>query len=185
MAQIDYGQEIRDNLSEESSLQIDGNPGRIMIDSSIGEELGSCEDDTFNNARARLLSYASGIYLERYGNWFGITRNGMDDDTYRNNIIALRSADITIAGLKRAISAVLNIDISEISISNNYPNYCKAGGVCNSNLLQGTACHFGGHYSLLNKTMTITIPNGSNLTILNNVLNNIVIPGVYVNILEV
>ena len=179
-SQIDYGSEIRSKLPEESQLQIDGNPGRIMIDSSIGEELGNCEVDTFNNAKARLLSYASGEYLDQYGAWFGILRNGMDDDTYRANIIALRSSDITIAGLKNAISAILNIDISEITITNTYPNYCKAGGVCNSNLFQGTPCKFAGHYSLINKTMTIILPVGTDPTLLTNILNNLVIPGVSV-----
>jgi hypothetical protein len=181
-SQIDYGTEIRSKLPENSSLQIDGNPGRIMIDISIGKELGNCEIDIFNNAKGRLLEYASGIYLDRYGNWFGIRRNGLDDDTYRNNIIALRSSDITIAGLKNAISSVLNINVDDIDITNTYPNYCKAGAVCHSNILQGTACKFAGHYSLLNKTMTITLPDGTDITLLDNILNNLVIPGVTVNI---
>jgi hypothetical protein len=180
-SQIDYGQEIRDRLPEESSLQIDGNPGRIMIDKSVGTELGSVEVDTFSNARGRLLPFATGIYLDRYGSWFGITRNGMGDDTYRSNIIALRSSDITIAGLKNAIASILNISIDDIEITNTYPNYCKAGGICHSNLLQGTACKFAGHYSLQNKTMTITLPFGSDSSLLTNILNNLVVPGVTIN----
>jgi len=182
--QRDYGDDIRGRLPENSELQVDGNPGRIMIDECIGKYFGDMEVGIFVNSRARFLPNATGPQLEMYGDWFGIKRNGMDDDIYRAQITSLISADITVAGIKRAISAILDIDISEISISNNYPNYCRAGAPCNANLFSGNPCTFAGHFSMVNKTMTITVPSGTDITNLGSVIDNLIIPGVTVNYLE-
>jgi hypothetical protein len=184
-SQIDYGLEIRNRLSEHSNLQIENNPGRIMIDESIGKEFSSIEVDIFSNARARLLQYATGKQLDYYGDWFGIPRNGMDDDTYRANIIAFRMADTTIAGLKQAINAILNITVDEIIITNQYPNYCRAGADVRGNLQTGTPCTFAGHFLLKNKRMTIMVPITVpflSIQLLESVIDNLVIPGVYVTI---
>ena len=185
-SQIDYGQEIRDRLPEHSVLQIKGNLGRIMIDESIGKEFSSIDMDIFTNSRARFLPFATGKQLDYYGDWFGIPRNGMGDDTYRANIISLRSADTTIAGLKQAISAILNITVDDIDITNLYPNYCRAGAEVRGNEQTGTPCTFAGHFLLKNKTMTITIPDDvpyQSVQLLESVIDNLVIPGVYVTIL--
>ena len=184
--QRDYGSDIRSRLPENSELQVDGNPGRIMIDNCMGKEFGNVEVDTFTNARARLIQNAVGKQLDYYGDWFGIIRNGMDDNTYRANIIAFRSSDTTIGGLKRAIGAILNITIDKIDITNLYPNYCRAGAEVRGNLQSGTPCTFAGHFLLKNKTMTITIPNDvpySDVQLLESVIPNLVIPGVYVTII--
>lgn len=186
MAQIDYGKEIRDKLPEHSALQDEGNPGRIMIDSSIGTEFASIEDDIFTNSRARLLQYATGKQLDYYGDWFGIPRNGMDDDIYRANIIAFRMGNTTISGLKQAISAILNIIVDSIIITDLYPNYCRAGAEVRGNLQTGTPCTFAGHFLLQNKTMTIILPDtvlNSDILLLESVIDNLVIPGVYVIII--
>jgi hypothetical protein len=78
----------------------------------------------------------------------------------------------------------LNIDIADISISNDYPNYCRAGAPCNANLFSGIPCTFAGHFSMLNKTMTITLPDGiGDVSLLESFIDNFVIPGVTVVII--
>ena len=120
-----------------------------MIDECFGLEFSLQEIASFNNAKARLIQYATGQYLDYYGQWFGFPRpSGMDDDTYRANLISLRMADITIQGLTGAIAAILDIPESEITITNNIFNYCKAGAVCQSNQFEGTSCVFGGLYPI-------------------------------------
>jgi hypothetical protein len=184
-SQIDYGQEIRDRLPIESPLQIKGNPGRTLIDECVGREFSNTEIAIFNNGKARLIQYATGAQLNYWGQLFGFPRpSGMDDDTYRANLISLRMADITIQGLTGAIAAILNIPESEITITNNTINYCKAGAVCNANQFQGTACKFGGLFQLTRNGITITLPAGADISLLESVIQNMVIPGIIVDIVE-
>ena len=182
-AQVDYGTEIRERLPEDHIINNDPeNPGRILIDKSIGKYFAQMEVDIFKNSRGRFLPFATGINLERYGDWFGIQRNGMDDNTYRANIISLISADITIAGVKTAVSAILNIDETEIDISNSIPNIAKAGSKCKANNYTGIASKFGGYFAMQKKQITITVPTGTDISILQSVIKNLVLPGVQVTI---
>ena len=182
-SQIDYGQEIRNRLPEKSALQLAGNPGRIMIDECFGLEFSLQEIASFNNAKARLIQYATGQYLDYYGQWFGFPRpSGMDDDIYRANLISLRMVDITIQGLTGAIAAILDIPESEITITNNIVNYCKAAAVCNADQFEGTPCVFGGLFQLVRNGITISVPSGSDVALLESVIQNMIIPGITVNI---
>lgn len=181
----DFPSDIRDRFPEHSPIHEIGNIGSKLID-SIGRELSNIEGWIFSNSDARFLSRATGIYLDRYGILFGLPRpGGMNDDTYRAHLISLRSSDITITGVKKAIAAILDIDTDEILITNSFPNYCTVGGVVMANMVTGTTCRFSGRYNTVTKTMTIQVPSGSDVDLLESVIYNMVIPGVTVVIEEV
>jgi hypothetical protein len=182
-AQVDYATEIRERLPEDHIINQDPeNPGRILIDECIGRYFAETEIAIFKNTRSRFLPFATGIRLDQYGEWFGIPRNGLDDNTYRANIISLISADITIEGLKTAVASILNLTVDDIDVTNTVANIATAGSTCTVNNQGGVISRFDGYFSTNNKQITITVPFQTDITILESVIQNLIMPGIEVTI---
>lgn len=198
MAQRDYGLDIRNRLPTHSPLQISGNLGRILIDSCVGVEYASIEDDIFTNSQGRFLEYAEGVYLDYYGDWFGVHRDGRSDSEYRNVLITLRTADCTISGVKIALAVLLGLETSDINIYNTYSiaesnpeplhqNYFDFGDDISAerpsdNPRQYWRAHNTG---VSTKSMTIEVPTGSDTGLIEDFIPRLTVPNVTVTILEV
>lgn len=181
-----YAEEIRNRLPENSPIHDPDNLGYKLID-TIGLELGKVEAWLFRNSDSRFLERASGAYLDQYGLWFGLSRQtGMSSTDYYNQITGFRGSDITITGLKKAISSILQISRDEIIITNTYPNYATVGGVVSANHFTGTPKTFSGYTNVISKNMTIILPTGSDPNgILPGLISNLTVPGITITILEV
>ena len=71
-----------------SNLQKSDNPGRIVLDGTIGEYLENYD----NHFLDMFLTRADGSYLDAHGKDFGIYRRENEgDDDYRNRILLERS----------------------------------------------------------------------------------------------
>lgn len=71
-----------------SNLQKSDNPGRIVLDGTLGEYLENYD----NHLLDMFLTRADGSYLDAHGKDFGIyRRENESDDDYRNRILLERS----------------------------------------------------------------------------------------------
>lgn len=71
-----------------SNLQKSDNPGRIVLDGTLGEYLEHYD----NHILDMFLTRADGSYLDLHGKDFGIfRRENEDDETYRNRILLEQS----------------------------------------------------------------------------------------------
>lgn len=178
----DLGVEIRERFPDHSPIHEDGNPMRELIENGIGPVFDDLLTKMYSNSDNRFLQLATGIMLDKLGKWFGVLRNNLNDDQYRSLIIAVRSANPTVAGIKGAISAILGIDASLIIITNVTQKTSISGStfpVTVGDQFTGPFCTLSENplnsTSVVSGYINISVPSGNDLTILESVVDNLVI----------
>jgi hypothetical protein len=169
---------------EHSPIHQDGNPLKELIEEGIGKEFDNIEEELFNSSDVRFLLTATGFYLDLIGERYGILRNGRSDEDYKAVLIAVRSATPTIAGIKRIVSKILDITTEEVIIIKGVEQGCKDGSVAVDHY-GGTPCHFVSHEIPSNAgVITVKIPQGSGIELLESIISNLVLASVTVILKE-
>ena len=179
-----YGTSIRELFPEHSPIHNDGNPMKDLIEKGIGPVFDEIEEAIFDSSDMRFLVTASGFYLDLIGQRYGIYRNNRTDEDYRAVLIAVKSANPTIAGIKRSISRILDITEDEVIIIKGVEQGCHDGSIAADHYV-GTPCHFVSREIPDNSgVITIKIPLGSGITLLESIIDNLVIGSVTVILKE-
>ena len=107
----EYGEEILDRLSENSSLKSSNNPSRKVIMNTVGQWLDNY-DDNFENL---FLNESVGEYIDCHGREYGVYRKlNESDEDYKKRIIYQILGHLTADYL---------IDIYNVNLYVNIPNY--------------------------------------------------------------
>lgn len=107
----EYGEEILDRLSENSSLKSANNPSRKVIMNTVGQWLDNY-DDNFENL---FLNESVGEYIDCHGREYGVYRKlNESDEDYKKRIIYQILGHLTADYL---------IDIYKVKLYVNIPNY--------------------------------------------------------------
>jgi len=107
----EYGEEILERLSENSSLKSSNNPARKVIMNTLGEWLDNY-DDNFENL---FLNESAGEYIDCHGREYGVYRKlNESDEDYKKRIIYQILGHLTADYL---------IDIYKVNLYVNIPNY--------------------------------------------------------------
>jgi hypothetical protein len=107
----EYGEEILERLSENSSLKSANNPARKVIMNTLGEWLDNY-DDNFENL---FLNESVGEYIDCHGREYGVYRKlNESDEDYKKRIIYQILGHLTADYL---------IDIYKVNLYVNIPNY--------------------------------------------------------------
>lgn len=107
----EYGEEILDRLSENSSLKSSNNPARKVIMNTVGQWLDNY-DDNFENL---FLNESVGEYIDCHGREYGVYRKlNESDEDYKKRIIYQILGHLTADYL---------IDIYNVNLYVNIPNY--------------------------------------------------------------
>lgn len=169
---------ILSKLPTKSPIQETGNAGNTLIE-YIAKEWDQIYLDIVDNGRLRYLDYATGLDLDKYGDWYGIPRNGLSDTDYRELIIGLSGGAVNISGLRNLISRVLNIESSLITIQNGISNCFTLGetdlieGDTTNNLLQLSTVDYN--------VIRVTAPDDTyDLTTLRDLIYKSILAGVMV-----
>ena len=179
-----YGTFIREKFPEHSPIHETGNPMREMLEEGVGPEFDSIEEEIFNSSDMRFLITATGFYLDLFGERYGIRRYGRNDESYRATLIAVKAASPTVAGIKRSISKILDISEDEVIIIKGVESGCREGSMA-ADYYEGDPCHFIDNFiSSTPGTITIKIPLGSGVEILESIISNLVIASVTVILKE-
>jgi len=179
-----YGIAILEMFPEHSQIHEDGNPMRELIEEGIGPVFDDIEEEIFNSSDMRFLLTASGFYLDLFGERYGIKRNGRIDEKYKSVLIAVRSANPTVAGIKRSISRILDISEEEVILIKGVEQGCHDGSTA-ADHYNGEPCHFVSREIQSNDgIITIKIPSGSGIELLESVIDNLVISSVNVILKE-
>ena len=179
------GTEILGRLPERSPIQDSTNPGHKLVMESIGPEFDNIFDDVITNCDARFLQNATDTYLTMLGTWFGVDRNGMDDPTYRLAIISRVNGDYSLAGLRASLAILLGINPLLITFINGNDGCCFTGKSEVASHYYGTTQVYAGHYTRESGVITISVPSGSDLTLIEANLSNMILLGVLTWIVEV
>lgn len=180
----EYGTYIREQFPEHSPLHDDNNPMREMIETGIGTVFDEIEEEIFDSSDMRFLITATGKYLDLMGERFGLARGTRTDDEYRAVLIAIKSSTPSIAGIKRTISKILDISIDEVVIIQGVESGCHDLSVAADNY-EGTACQIiDGYIPDTAGTITVKIPLGSGIDVLEPIISNFVIASVTVILKE-
>jgi hypothetical protein len=134
----DFGEEIINRLPDTSSLHITTNPGRKVIDTTIGEWLTAFDDEDWFNQF--FLDSATGPYLDVHGKDFNVKRKlDETDEDYRQRIIYETIGHLTINFLKEVYGVELytyvpGFDATENTLISDNPYICSNGflGVADS-----------------------------------------------------
>lgn len=176
-----FGPEIIERFPSQSPIHDHENPGHIMIDSSIGEELDNMLEQLQTNSNARFLDDAKGIFLDRYGEWFGLPRGTLNDTDYRIKLKALRGSNTSISGIRGALSIILDLNPEDINIKNSDENCCRLGHmILHDQYNSGTTCKCASHYRRDAGTIEITVPIGTDTSVVENIIDQMILPGVIV-----
>nr|WP_319372444.1 hypothetical protein [uncultured Methanobacterium sp.] len=179
-----YGAQIREQFPDRSPLHEDNNPMRELIEKGIGPEFDQIEIDLFTASNSRFLLSANETTLELFREWFGVPKRDISLDEYRAFIIAVKTANITITGIKKVIGNILNIESSKIIVIDGSGRACKAGITVAADHHTGTPCVFAGHYSETPGIVTVRIPEGQDITLVESVINQLVLASVTVYLEE-
>ena len=112
------------------------------------------------------------------GSWFGIDRNGLSDTDYRDAIISRKASNLTIAGIRTAISKILNIDPSTISFTNADSGCLVTKRTVIASKQAGSPTLYSGQYKKEAGVLNITLHHGSNVSLVQTALADIVLSGV-------
>lgn len=179
-----HGVAMRERWPDHSLIHNDGNPLRELLEEGIGPEFDDIELEIFNSSDMRFLLTATGFYLDLIGERFGIVRNGRTDDDYRAVLIAVKSANPTVAGIKRSISKILDISEDEVILIKGVEQGCHDGSIA-ADYYEGTPCKFIDNYVPSSPgVITIKIPQGSGIDLLESVISNLVLAPVTVILKE-
>jgi len=179
-----YGVLIREQFPERSPVHEDDNPLRELIEEGIGHEFDQIESDLFTASDSRFLLTANETTLELFREWFGVPKRDITLEEYRAFIIAVKTANITITGIKKVIGNILNIESSQIIVIDGSGRACKAGITVAADHYTGTPCKFAGRYSESPGVVTVRIPEGEDLTLVESVINQLVLASVTVYLEE-
>lgn len=179
-----YGVQIREQFPEHSPIHEDGNPMRELIGEGIGPEFDQIMSDLFISSDSRFLLNADETTLELFREWFGVPKSDINLEENRAYIISVKTANITINGIKRVIGNILNIDPSQIIVIDGSGRACKAGLTVAADHYSGTPCKFAGHFSESPGMVTVRIPEGDDLELVESVISQLVLAGVTVYLEE-
>ena len=179
-----YGVKIREQFPEHSPIHEEENPMRELIEEGIGPELDQIITDLFQASDSRFLLTANETTLELFREWFGVPRRNLTIEEYRAYIISIKTANITINGIKKVIGNILNIDSSRIIVIDGSGRSCKAGVTVAADHYSGTTCKFAGHFSEAPGVVTVRIPEGQDLALVESVINQLVLTSVTVYLEE-
>lgn len=179
-----YGVKIREQFPEHSPIHEEENPMRELIEEGIGPEFDQIIIDQFRASDSRFLLTANETTLELFREWFGVPRRNLTVEEYRAYIISVKTANITINGIKKVIGNILNIDSSKIIVIDGSGRACKAGVTVAADHYSGTPCTFAGHFSEAPGVVTVRIPEGQDLAIVGSVINQLVLASVTVYLEE-
>ena len=112
----EYGEEILDRLSENSSLKSLNNPARKIIINTVGEWL----DNYDNNFENLFLNESIGEYIDCHGREYGVYRKiNESDEDYKKRIIYQILGHLTADYLINIYKVDLYVDIPDYDIENN------------------------------------------------------------------
>lgn len=112
----EYGEEILERLSENSSLKSDNNPARKVIMNTLGEWLDNY-DDNFENL---FLNESVGEYIDCHGREYGVYRKlNESDEDYKKRIIYQILGHLTADYLINIYNVNLYVDIPNYNPNNN------------------------------------------------------------------
>ena len=112
----EYGEEILERLSENSSLKSSNNPARKVIMNTLGEWLDNY-DDNFENL---FLNESVGEYIDCHGREYGVYRKlNESDEDYKKRIIYQILGHLTADYLINIYNVNLYVDIPNYNPNNN------------------------------------------------------------------
>jgi len=112
----EYGEEILERLSENSSLKSANNPARKVIMNTLGEWLDNY-DDNFENL---FLNESVGEYIDCHGREYGVYRKlNESDEDYKKRIIYQILGHLTADYLINIYNVNLYVDIPNYNPNNN------------------------------------------------------------------
>lgn len=179
-----YGVLIREQFPEHSPIHEDANPMRELVEEGIGPEFDQIMSDIFTFSDSRFLLNANETTLELFREWFGVPKRDINLEENRALIISVKTANITITGIKKVIGNILNIDSSQIIVIDGSGRACKAGVTIAADHYSGTPCKFAGHFSEAPGVITVRIPEGDDMALVESVINQLVLTGVTVYLEE-
>lgn len=176
-----FGPEIINRFPSQSPIHNSDNPGHILIDEGVGQGLDDTLAQLRINSDARFLDTAKGIFLNRFGDWFGLPRGNLTDSEYRLKLKALRGSNISIAGVHGALSIILDLNPNDISIKNSDEGCCRLGKIVLSDQYHpNIGCKLTTQYKRDVGTIEITVPIGTDISLAETVIDQMVLPGVLV-----
>lgn len=114
--------------------------------SSLADSLSDAEQETIQNKSQLILKTASGLYLDEWGSWFGVTRKPKEtDDDYRERIMwYLLVPRSTIEGIITGIKYYLDDNDAKISVYEPWKNifYTNKSSLNGPDHLQGLYYRF-------------------------------------------
>lgn len=179
-----YGTQIREQFPEHSPIHEDENPMGELLEDGIGPEFDQIMSDIFTASDSRFLLNANETTLELFREWFGVPKRDITLEEYRAFIIAVKTANITISGIKKVIGNILNIESSRIIVIDGSGRACKAGVTIAADYHSGAPCKFAGHFSEAPGVITVRIPEGDDMTLVESVISQLVLTGVTVYLEE-
>lgn len=179
-----HGAKIIEEFPEHSPIHEENNPMGELIMDGIGPEFDQIELDLFTASDSRFLLTANETTLELFREWFGVPKRALSLDESRAYIIAVKSANITVAGIKRVIGNILNIDSSRVIVIDGSGRACKAGITEAADRYTGTPCVFAGRFSETPGVVTVRIPEGSDMALVESVITQLVLASVTVYLEE-
>jgi hypothetical protein len=179
-----YGVKIREQFPEHSSIHEDMNPMRELIEEGIGPEFDQIITDLFHASDSRFLLTANETTLELFREWFGVPRRNLTIEEYRAYIISVKTANITINGIKKVIGNILSIDSAKIIVIDGSGRACKAGVTLAADHYSGTPCKFASHFSEAPGVVTVRIPEGQDLALVKSVISQLVLASVTIYLEE-
>lgn len=179
-----YGVKMRGRFPEHSLIHEDGNPMGELLEGGIGQEFDQIESDLFTASDSRFLLTANETTLELFREWFGIPKRNLTLEEYKAYIISIKTANITVKGIKIVIANILNIESSEVIVIDGSNQACKASVTIAADHYTGTACIFAGRVSITPGIITVKIPEGSNIDLIEFVINQLVLASVTVYVEE-
>lgn len=179
-----YGVLIREQFPEHSPIHEDANPMRELVEEGIGPEFDQIMSDIFTASDSRFLLNANETTLELFREWFGVPKRDINLEENRALIISVKTANITITGIKKVIGNILNINSSQIIVIDGSGRACKAGVTIAADHYSGTPCKFAGHFSEAPGVITVRIPEGDDMALVESVINQLVLTGVTVYLEE-
>lgn len=179
-----HGVKIREHFPEHSPIHEDGNPMRELIEEGIGPEFDQVVADLFAESDSRFLLTANETTIELFREMFGIQKRNLTLEEYKAYIISVKTANITVTGIRRVIANILNIESSEIIVLDGSNQACKAGVTIAADHYNGSPCIFAGRTSITPGVVTVKIPEGHNVSLIESVISQLVLASVVVHVEE-
>lgn len=180
-----YGVQTREEFPEHSPIHEENNPMRELVEEGIGPEFDGIESDLFTASDSRFLLTANETTIELFREWFGVPKRDITLEEYKAFIIAVKTANITVNGIKKVVGNILNIESSRVVVIDGSGRSCKAGiSIATDQYSEETPCKFAGHFSEAPGIVTVRIPEGQDLALVESVITQLVLASVTVYLEE-